>query len=485
MIEGSLADISLPGLLQLLADESGSSYHIHIRRSGQSCDLTVVRGRLRVAKFGILEGHDALTEVVSWADGTFKIETLPRDFVLSAKPNLDHRLDQPGTFTDQFAFLRQVNVGLNTEIVPSTNFGTEEWQAALRVQPLGKYDYQVLGWITDGRTMHQAMVELELDLRMAVGMLFRLVVTSSVEVVRPGNIDPEEYRSKLKELVSTKLRQLAEFRFGPEGARDLEVENTIPPRDNGSSADAVEKAGTKSSAQRQAEIDATWDEPEEKKTGIDTQELPTVPPSLVETAPPRKKRERVDTEGSLPGQAPVAASPVVSANESESKTESSASFDLRRTDPLPLVSIDIERLLNTIFKVTEEGKEAIETGSVDAMVKEVLTEVEHAKTLLLVLTDSNRTEAAILATYRYALEKGLIMHHDSVMELTIQLLLNKISIEEYLLQRRRISTDQLQELQTISQRQGIGLHKLLIGSGCLLPADLDRLKQERERFAPE
>ncbi|MBK9143957.1 MAG: DUF4388 domain-containing protein [Candidatus Melainabacteria bacterium] len=474
MIEGSLADISLPGLLQLLADESGSSYHIHIRRSGQSCDLTIVRGRLRVAKFGILEGHDALTEVVSWGDGTFKIETLPRDYVLSAKPNLDHRLDQPGTFTDQFAFLRQVNVGLNTEIVPSTNFGTEEWQAALRVQPLGKYDYQVLGWITDGRTMHQAMVELELDLRMAVGMLFRLVVTGSVEVVRPGNIDPGEYRAKLKELVSTKLRELAEFRFGPEGARDLEIENTIPPTN-----------GTKSSAERQAEIDATWDQPEEKKTGTDTQELPTVPASLVETAPPKKKRERVDTEGSLPEQAPVPASPMVSANDHESKSESSGSFDLRRTDPLPLVSIDIERLLNTIFKVTEEGKEALEAGSVDAMVKEVLTEVERAKTLLLVLTDSNRTEAAILATYRYALEKGLIMHHDSVMELTIQLLLNKLSIEEYLLQRRRISTDQLQELQAISQRQGIGLHKLLIGTGCLLPADLDRLKQERERFAPE
>lgn len=483
MIEGSLADISLPGLLQLLADESGSSYHIHIRRSGQSCDLTVVRGRLRVAKFGILEGHDALTEVVSWTDGTFKIETLPRDFVLSAKPNLDHRLDQPGTFTDQFAFLRQVNVGLNTEIVPSTNFGTEEWQAALRVQPLGKYDYQVLGWITDGRTMHQAMVELELDLRMAVGMLFRLVLTSSVEVVKPGNIDPEEYRVKLKELVSAKLRQLAEFRFGPEKARDLEVESSDSDldSDNGSSSDTVEKVGTRGSAERQAEIDASWEEPEEKKKGTDTQELPTVPPSLVETAPPRRKRERVDTEGSLPEQTPVAASPVVS----QSESESSGSFDLRRTDPLPLVSIDIERLLNTIFKVTEEGKEALEAGSVDAMVKEVLTEVEHAKTLLLVLTDSNRTEAAILATYRYALEKGLIMHHDSVMELTIQLLLNKISIEEYLLQRRRISTDQLQELQTISQRQGIGLHKLLIGSGCLLPADLDRLKQERERFAPE
>ncbi|MBZ0185453.1 MAG: hypothetical protein K8F91_04300, partial [Candidatus Obscuribacterales bacterium] len=165
-----------------LADEAGGNYQIHIRKTGQSCDLNVSKGRLRVVKFGILEGLDALTEILSWTEGTFTVEMLPRDFVLTTKTNLNHRLDQPGSLTDQCAFLRQANVGLNTEIVPSTSFGTEEWQAALRIQPLGKYDYQVLGWITDGRTMHQAMVELNLDLRMTIGMLFRLVLTRSVSV---------------------------------------------------------------------------------------------------------------------------------------------------------------------------------------------------------------------------------------------------------------------------------------------------------------
>ncbi|HMO20982.1 MAG TPA: hypothetical protein PKC98_08440, partial [Candidatus Melainabacteria bacterium] len=159
--------------------------------------------------------------------------------------------------------------------------------------------------------------------------------------------------------------------------------------------------------------------------------------------------------------------------------------DMKRTDPLPLVSIDIERLLNTSFKLTGRGVEHLEEASEDDMVAEVLQDVKLGKSLLLVLTDSNRSDASIMATYRYCLDNEMIEHHDPVVRLTIELLLDKLDLIKYLLQRRRVTGEQLKELSVIAERQGIEIIKLLIGSGAVLPADLDRLKQEQERFAPK
>ncbi|MBZ0185452.1 MAG: hypothetical protein K8F91_04295 [Candidatus Obscuribacterales bacterium] len=233
---------------------------------------------------------------------------------------------------------------------------------------------------------------------------------------------------------------------------------------------------------------------EASKGGTDTQELPIVPAALIdnvlsdESKQGKVRRKRVDTVESLPEQKPAPVSSVVSEQDREeapSEIGSSAAFDIKRTDPLPMISIDIERLLQSVFNVTDKGRDLLLSKDVDALVKEVLKSVDRAKSLVLVLTDSNFSEASILATYSYCLNKGYIMHHDQVMELTVQLLLDRLDIEEYLLQRRRISSEQLNELRLISERQGIDLQKLLIGAGCLLPADLDRLKLERDRFVPQ
>jgi hypothetical protein len=79
------------------------------------------------------------------------------------------------SFADQILFLQKTNVGLNTEIVPSPKFGTQEWQEALQKLPLYKEDYVVLGWVTDGRTMRQAMREFNFDVVQATSSLFRLL----------------------------------------------------------------------------------------------------------------------------------------------------------------------------------------------------------------------------------------------------------------------------------------------------------------------
>ncbi|OYV23786.1 MAG: hypothetical protein B7W95_00895 [Acidimicrobiales bacterium 20-64-4] len=170
-----------------MATESNKSYKVNLESAGQKGSLLVCSGVIQSANFGLLEGNDALTELLFWPEGNFKVQRLDSEAAASSgggSDSLKIPLKQSNTFADQMAFLRDSAVGLNSEIVPSPTFGTQSWQEALAKQPLLKEDYAVLGWITDGRTMRQAMREFNFDVVRATSSLFRLLVTGSVEILR-------------------------------------------------------------------------------------------------------------------------------------------------------------------------------------------------------------------------------------------------------------------------------------------------------------
>ena len=162
----------------------------------------------------------------------------------------------------------------------------------------------------------------------------------------------------------------------------------------------------------------------------------------------------------------------------------SAQFDIKKTDPLPIVSIDIERLINTSFEITETGNSVLADEDEGEMVEEILNSVRLGKSIILVLTDSNMSDASVMATYRYCLENKYIKHHDPVVPLSMDLVMGKMDLIQYLLQRKRISGDQLKEFGSIAERQGIEIIKLLVGAGALLNQDIERLQKEKDRFAP-
>lgn len=638
MIEGNLEDISLPGLLQLLAAESTKNYRLRITKGGQHGDMFVCEGHLLVATYGILEGLDAVSEFLSWSDGEFVVEKLPSHFKSTIRSNINLNLSEPGCFSDQCAFLYESNVGLNTEIVPSRSFGTAEWQEALHVQPLGKEDYVILGWITDGRTMRQAMREFQFDLKTAIGVLYRLLITRSVEVVRPTAFSEPDDLVKLatRELKKhtqeppprktvtvefhatdiggarssrprgpddtlTGLREMSPAASSNDGltaaaepaigapageavnetvkkagpqegkqAKEMPAEPANRPLDKPrparpeeiitgemrafdnkpadeklKAADTNKKAAkqpvavkepaqperSEGDSKRLAKADgnlteAMVDDAAEvkdsfkkqlKKTGPhaevagtpglgkktvsvaspaakgsgsklphQTQDLPAVEPE----SPLTRLSEAIDDELEDGDEETneLKNADVPDANKVLNVVASAAppgkQFDERRTDPLPLISIDIERLLNSTFQLTNIGTRALSNTSLDELLKQVLLDVERGKSLLLVLTDSNRSESAVLATYRYCLDRGYIEHSDSVMGLTVDLLLGRLEMEQYLLQRRRITGDQLRDMVAISQRQGISLDKLLVAAGYMLPVDMERVRKEKERFCP-
>jgi hypothetical protein len=612
MIEGNLADISLPGLLQFLAGETTKSYRIRLGKGGHQGDVFICEGELLVATFGLLEGLDALSEFLTWNQGEFTIERLPSRFKNTIKSNVRLRLDLPGSFADQCAFLSESSVGVNTEIVPSRTFGTSEWQEALHVQPLEKEDYVVLGWITDGRTMRQAMREFQFDLKRAIGILYRLLITRSVEIVRPtylpevpdqGDIDRlAEERLQRVVLEKKNRRGTVEFQAvditGGEGrkigatADDTSTSTSIPalgsqtgspastssekepqkkPASGGNAAkskasengfetgpqpalkrDDVEPANTdgknrkntltpaevvrdgkepadndkndnagkligkmKGAVKEDAGPKADLDEEDKARASAlsqalshtddevkatkkskrlsedsprDTRDLPAVEPDPLTTLGSTKVIEAQEAEALLAKKAAeeqeeieIEAKKVL--NVMASRALVPTNFDERRTDPLPLVSIDIERLLNSTFNLTDMGTLALGNPSLDKLVQSVLLDVERGKSLLLVLTDSNRSDSAMLATYKYCLDKGYIEHSDIVMGLTVDLLLGRLELVQYLLQRRRITGDQLRDLSAISTKQGINIEKLLVAAGYVLPNDMDRLNNEKKRFS--
>lgn len=605
MIEGNLADISLPGLLQFLAGETTKSYRIRLGKGGQQGDVFICESEVLVATFGLLEGLDALSEFLTWNQGEFTIERLPSRFKNTIKSNVRLRLDIPGSFADQCAFLAESSVGVNTEIVPSRRFGTSEWQEALHVQPLEKEDYVVLGWITDGRTMRQAMREFQFDLKRAIGILYRLLITRSVEIVRPTYLPETPDQDDIDRLAEERLMRVVLERKGRRGTVEFQAvditggegrkmgatvddtststsipalgEQVINPAANSATAqgksqasengyetgpqpalkhndaelknpdgknrkqtltpaevvrdgkeknaepadnDKTENAGKligkmKGAVKDDAEPAEELGADEKARTSALSQalshtddEVKTVKKSkrLTEDSPrdtkdmPAVEPDPLTTLGStkLIDDEEAAAIKVKKAAEQQEEMEIEAkkvlnvmasralvpnNFDERRTDPLPLVSIDIERLLNSTFLLTDMGTLALSNPSLDKLVQSVLLDVERGKSLLLVLTDSNRSDSAMLATYKYCLDKGYIEHSDIVMGLTVDLLLGRLELVQYLLQRRRITGDQLRDLSAISTKQGINIEKLLVAAGYVLPNDMERLNAEKKRFS--
>jgi hypothetical protein len=541
MIEGNFKDASLPGLLQFLATESNKLYRVKISASGNSGEIFVDRGHIISAKYNLLDGEDAMCEFLSWRDGSFSVERLPSEFESTVKKNINLRLQGPTTFVSQSAFLVESNVGLNTVIVPSKKFGGLEWQDALRTQPLEREDFLVIAWIKEGRSMREACREFSFDIVKATSIVYRLLLTHSVEAKRAtgdAGADQEEldgpsYQLRLSgsgasaeiELVNpnepkkapkampvdlASLRASMEARIAkakpaPKENEPVKPEKSAPPvkpqtpggtgggiaassgqynaltstRSNSGQFEAVASASGQFDGVIASSVASTLSalgaaiEPtkpateEQRPVGVETSEflMPIrADASVIDCAP-----------DAVPGQAFVEQSTASETEEPE--------FTGRRTDALPLVTIDIERLLQATFTPTQFGKLALTNQALDPHLRQTLVDVESGKSLIKVIQEAGRSPASILSTYRFCLARGYIISSDPVIPLTADLLLGRMELDQYLLQRRRINGDELRDLIEIERQKGIKLADLLVRHGYITTGDLERLLSEQKRFA--
>lgn len=481
MIEGSLADVSLPGLLQFLATESNKSFRIKLISGPSRGEVFISEGELLSAHFGILEGNDALIEFLFWHEGTFVVEKLASRFKHTSNTNLKIDLKQENSFADQMLFLQEESVGLNTEIVPSPGFGTPEWQAALTKQPLSKDDFIVLGWITDGRTMRQAMREFNFDVVRAAASLFRLLITGSVVTLRPSLKGVDEVESdKRDEPGADQADGMKEPLAAP-----VEVEQvSVVTRTEISTAGGVipEKPAKAETVVAMPEVALV-----ESKTSVSAQTFDSLPavgtPAFEQVlAAAGKSSSSNSSSNSFAGQKP---SPEpepkvdIPANEGEKRN-----FDIRRTDPLPLVAIDIERLFQTNFHVSPFGQLALTNDALDEELRSLLADFKQGKTFIAVATQPGRHAGQVLHTCKYSLERGYLDPPDAVASLTADLLLGRVEIEQYLLQRRRMTGDELRDLVDLARQKGVKLVELLVKIGFMTQSDWERLTAEKDRFLP-
>jgi hypothetical protein len=159
-------------------------------------------------------------------------------------------------------------------------------------------------------------------------------------------------------------------------------------------------------------------------------------------------------------------------------------FAVRRTDPLPLVAIDIERLFQTSFKVTPFGQMALSNEALDGELRQIIGDFKKGKTFINVAVEGSQLPAQVLYSVKYSLERGYIEPPDQVVSLTADLLLGRVELEQYLLQRRRLTGDELRDVIDLSRQKGIKLVELLVKMGFMTESDWFRLSQEKERFAP-
>lgn len=90
----------------------------------------------------------------------------------------------------------------------------------------------------------------------------------------------------------------------------------------------------------------------------------------------------------------------------------------------------------------------------------------------------------MLHTCKYSLERGYLDPPDAVASLTADLLLGRVEIEQYLLQRRRMTGDELRDLVDLARQKGVKLVELLVKIGFMTQSDWERLSAEKDRFLP-
>lgn len=597
MLEGNFRDVSLPGLLQFLATEVNKSYRVKVTSNNHAGEIFVCKGAVTASSYGLLEGEDALCEFLSWKDGSFGVELLNPQ--IEIKRNLQSQIQPTSTFADQSSFLNEQNVGLNSVLVASKAFGTAEWQETLLQQPLERDDFMVLGWFAAGRSMRQASREFNFDLVKATGILFRLVATKSILVLRPGSkdakepgIEPDEVgvsAAAVQRFLTTGGQEAAAASVAHEAARALAQEannavaqdafvstsfktdlapRTIPQAVVTNKDDMAQVRASMEARLRARKVRATYSgpafspeqvhdltaqtttgpqhaipDPKQQASQHASHSLPpTAPqtpipnPSAV-TLPPVPLRDLLTSQAEskraleeaivalndysdynnrgepkpAPPEVPKVVQPdltpplIVEPGDTvvprpelpplvtnnafaklvtdEAEIAALEEASRLKTASLPLVSMDIERLLLATFKQTQFGKLALTNPSLDHLRRQTLIDVEAGKTLTVVMNEGNRPPAAVLSSYRYCLDRGYIESADPVVSLTADLLLGRVELDQYLLQRRRITGDELRELTGLAKKQGEKLSELFLQNGYVTEEDIDTLTREQKRFA--
>jgi Domain of unknown function (DUF4388) len=101
-IEGDLADVSLPNILQMICTER-RSLALFVERRGQEAAVHFASGEIVHAALGELEGEEAVYRLLAWPDGAFRLtsggatpaQTIRRDWKQLLVEGMRHAGERP------------------------------------------------------------------------------------------------------------------------------------------------------------------------------------------------------------------------------------------------------------------------------------------------------------------------------------------------------------------------------------------------------
>ena len=182
-IEGALAQLALPDLLQTLALARRTG-RVSLRRGNERGEVELVEGRTVDARAGAVEGEKALFRLLEWAEGTFSFTPGPPSPEARIDRGTDELLLEAAQQTDE---CRRLMAALPE---PATRWGQSPGATLRAVPPLAR---EVLGRLEAPRSTAELLDEMEaadLAVLQALAMLHGEGLVVPVDVDAPPAPEP-------------------------------------------------------------------------------------------------------------------------------------------------------------------------------------------------------------------------------------------------------------------------------------------------------
>ncbi|PIE03345.1 MAG: hypothetical protein CSA81_02590 [Acidobacteria bacterium] len=183
MFQGSLEDIKLPDVIQLLSSSSKTGAFTITRRK-QKGSIFLVKGQINHAICGNLKGEDAIFNMAVWQDGTFKFVENKTATEKTVSKNNAHILMEVARKLDEWRVLSKKIPSL--ELIPEletlghkkVSFNTQEWSVLSKIN--GVNDITEIAGIS-------AIAPLD-----AAKLIYGLVANGMVKLREKPKVNPDK-----------------------------------------------------------------------------------------------------------------------------------------------------------------------------------------------------------------------------------------------------------------------------------------------------
>ena len=220
-LQGSLAELSLPDVIQLVA-VSGKSGAFHLRRGDEQGIIYLHEGRIVDASVGELVGEHAVYEMAIWSDGEFRFnpgEAPPQVSIQKSNANL---MMEAARRLDEWRVLSRKIPSL--DLVPFF----PERQGNLDQVTLSPQEWVLVTRIDGERSIEEIAKILRWSAFDVSKLLFGMITSGLVELRQPGTTSgsQERFSGGLSPVtllgLAEKIRKMALDVIGNDGRRTID-----------------------------------------------------------------------------------------------------------------------------------------------------------------------------------------------------------------------------------------------------------------------